>query len=407
VARGKDAAGVEYAGRGASGEGRRLSRNLVLVVSIGRSGTSLFAGILAQLGFRVPQPEVEANRTNPRGFSEPRWVVDFHRPLMRERRVRLWDSRPTAWELTADAAEDKRAVEELKSWLAVQFVGTENIVIKDPRTAWFLPLWQRCAAELEVETALAIVARYPAEVVASARRWYGTRQSDASRTAALLNVMLHAEAGTRAARRTVTRYDKLLEDWPGEMRRIGEILGLPSLAGVEPSAHPQIEAFVDPSLRRSSTSWERLAVPADIRTLAEEVWTHVSRLSEPSGDDEATWAALDAARAAYVELYKQTEAIAFSSLTAAAPPRRAGPARRRRERFRARAIRGLRRRAAGVVPERHRDRVRLTLSGLSLGAGGLAGLPLRAALLVPTRYRERVPVPVVRAVMRFVRWLRN
>jgi hypothetical protein len=39
--------------------------------------------------------------------------------------------------------------------------------------------------------------------------------------------------------------------------------------------------------------------------------------------------------------------------------------------------------------------------------GGLAGLPLRMALMVPPRYRERVPVPVVRAVMRFFRWLRD
>ena len=30
------------------------------------------------MGFHLPQPEVKANDTNPRGFGEPRWVVDFH-----------------------------------------------------------------------------------------------------------------------------------------------------------------------------------------------------------------------------------------------------------------------------------------------------------------------------------------
>jgi hypothetical protein len=292
-----------------------VKRHLVLVVSIGRSGTSLFAGILAQLGFRVPQPEVEANKTNPRGFSEPRWVVDFHRPLMRERRVRLWDSRPAAWELTAEAAQDAKAVEELKSWLSVQFVGTENVVIKDPRLAWFLPLWQRCASELDIETAFAIVARHPPEVVASARRWYGTRQSDASRAAAWLNVMLHAEAATRGARRTLTRYDKLLADWPGEIARIGEALGLPSLAEVDRSAHPNIDGFVDPTLHRSAVSWDKVPVPAELRTIADDAWAHISRLSEPGGEAEAAWGALDAARAAYVELYSQAEALTYSSLT--------------------------------------------------------------------------------------------
>jgi hypothetical protein len=384
-----------------------VSRQLVLVVSIGRSGTSLFAGILAQLGFRVPQPEVVANKTNPRGFSEPRWVVDFHRPLLRERRVRLWDSRPSAWELTADAAQQAKTVEELKSWLAVQFVGADKVVIKDPRLAWFLPLWQRCAAELEVETALAIVARYPAEVVGSARRWYGTRQSDASRTAAWLNVMLHAEHSTRGARRTVTRYDKLLADWSGEMKRIGEVLDLPALAELDPKAHPEVEGFVDPSLRRSSTSWDKLAVPADVRSLAEDAWRHVSRLSERGGDQEATWAELDTLRGSYVDLYAEAEALAYSSLTAAAPSRSGGSKGRGRKGLRGRASVALRRRAARAVPERQRERARAAASVLSLGAGGLAGLPLRAALHVPPRYRERVPVPVVRAAMRFLRWLRD
>jgi hypothetical protein len=384
-----------------------VSRQLVLVVSIGRSGTSLFTGILAQLGFRVPQPEVVANKTNPRGFSEPRWVVDFHRPLLRERRARLWDSRPSVWDLTAGAAQEAKTVEELKSWLRVQFVGSDKVVIKDPRLAWFLPLWQRSAAELDVETALAIVARFPAEVVASARRWYGTRQSDASRTAAWLNVMLHTEHSTRGARRTVTRYDRLLEDWSGEMRRTGEVLGLPHLATLDPEAHPEVEGFVDPSLRRSSTSWDKLAVPADVRSLAEEAWGHISRLAERGGDQEATWAELDRVRASYLELHAEAEALAYSSLTAAAPPRIKGSKGRGRKGLRGRASVALRSRAARVVPEGQRERVRAAASVVSLGAGGLAGLPLRAALLVPPRYRERVPVPVVRAAMRFLRWLRD
>ena len=123
-------------------------RRLVLVVAISRSGTSLFTGILAQLGFSVPQPEVKANDTNPRGFGEPRWVVDFHTRLLRELRVRLADARPAAWEITAAATNDEAVVAELRSWLEVQFVGTDNVVVKDPRIGWFLPLWRRCAGDL-------------------------------------------------------------------------------------------------------------------------------------------------------------------------------------------------------------------------------------------------------------------
>ena len=57
-------------------------RTLMLVVGSGRSGTSLFTGIMQRLGFHVPQPEVTADSTNPRGFAEPKWVVDFHTALL-------------------------------------------------------------------------------------------------------------------------------------------------------------------------------------------------------------------------------------------------------------------------------------------------------------------------------------
>ena len=120
-------------------------RRLILVVGVGRSGTSLLAGVLGQAGLRIPQPEVRADDTNPRGFSEPRWVVDFHTRLLRERRVTVNDARPAAWDATNAAAADAAAIGELRSWLERQLAEGGITVVKDPRTAWFLPLWMRCA----------------------------------------------------------------------------------------------------------------------------------------------------------------------------------------------------------------------------------------------------------------------
>ena len=77
------------------------TRRLVLVAGVGRSGTSLFTSILGQAGFHVPQPEVDADSTNPKGFGEPKWAVDFHGRQLRSRRVSVWDSRPSAWQDTS------------------------------------------------------------------------------------------------------------------------------------------------------------------------------------------------------------------------------------------------------------------------------------------------------------------
>ncbi|MGH8969479.1 MAG: sulfotransferase family protein, partial [Actinomycetes bacterium] len=164
---------------GSNPEGGAGQRRLVLVAGVGRSGTSLFTSILGQLGFHVPQPEVQADSTNPKGFGEPRWAVDFHRRLLRERRVSVWDSRPAAWQETAHTADEPETFHALRSWLAVQFVGRDQVVVKDPRIGWFLPLWERAANDLGIETSFATLLRHPAEAVSSAIKWYGTWQSPA------------------------------------------------------------------------------------------------------------------------------------------------------------------------------------------------------------------------------------
>jgi hypothetical protein len=297
-------------------------------------------------------------------------VVDFHTRLMRERRVTVFDSRPAAWRTTADAANRAEVAAELRSWLAVQFVGAENLVVKDPRIGWFLPLWLRCANDLGVRTSFATVLRYPPEVLESARQAYGTWQSDASRAAAWLNVTLHAEHATRGAPRVFVRYTDVLEDWPREMARIGGLLDLPWLVDVDRTRHPGVEALVDPGLRRSNVGWDAVSVPRVLQEMVDGVWQQLSRLAVPGGDDDATRASLDAARAAYTHFYADAEAVAQSSVTAVAP-----------RRFDAAAADAL---ASGA------------------GRAGAAGtrLLVRIARRVPRRYRKRLPVGVRRAVLR-------
>jgi hypothetical protein len=300
---------------------------LVLVVGVGRSGTSLFAGIAGQLGLHIPQPEVKADDTNPRGFGEPRWVVDFHTRLMRERRVTVNDARPAAWESTGAAADDPEVVGELRDWLAGQFgPGTPDVLVKDPRTAWFLPLWTRCAADLGVDTSYVTMLRRPAETLASAFKSYGTWQSAASRAAAWLNVSLETERATRDALRAFVRYDDLLAAWRPEVTRAGEALRLDPLRTPDPERAARVDAFVDPSLHRNRTAWDEFDVPAPVRELADEVWLALQPLADPSPDVARTQRALDDARTRYQELYAEAEAIAQSSVTAA--KRRRGPARK-------------------------------------------------------------------------------
>lgn len=296
---------------------------LVLVAGVGRSGTSLMTGILGQVGFHIPQPEIGADETNPKGFGEPAWVVGFHQRVMRKRRVTVFDARPHAWEVTDAVADDPELRDELRDWLGGELKGAEAVVVKDPRVGWFLPLWTGCASDLGAPASFVCMLRPPAEILASARKWYGDWQTDASRAAAWLNVMLETERKTRGIPRAFVRYEDLLADWDRELRRAGQALGDPLLSGMERSRFPQVDEFVDPTLHRNRRGWEGLEVPASVRELADRVWGELQPLADAGGDGDAVRAVLDASHAQYKALYGEAEAISQSSVTAVKPRKKA------------------------------------------------------------------------------------
>lgn len=336
-------------------------RRLVLVVGVGRSGTSLLAGILGQVGFHIPQPEVQADETNPRGFGEPRWAVDFHRRLMRRARVTVFDSRPAAWGSTGAVGNDPAVGAELREWLAGEIARADAVVVKDPRIGWFLPLWRASAEALGVTPSFVTMLRHPAEILASAKRSYGDWQTDASRAASWINEMLEIERATRGARRVFIRYGDLLADWPGELERAGAAADLPLLRRLDRAEHAQVDEFVDPTLHRNRQGWDALEVPARVSELADGLWGELDRLAGPAAASaEAATARLDSLRERYLVLHSEAEAIAQSAVTAA-KPRRKQPA----SAPLAPAPASLRGRVARRLPARYRDRLRRAIGPLS------------------------------------------
>ena len=310
----------------------------------------MFTGILQRLGFYVPQPEVPADETNPRGFAESKWVVDFHTRLLNEAGVQMADARPSAWAQTADVALDRRVARELRGWLKQQFGESDDLIIKDPRLSWFLPLWRRCAQDLGVAPSFVTVVRHPAAVIYSKFRSYGKWQSDISRTAGWINQSLFTERATRGEPRAFVGHDILVDDWTRTVARVGQILDLEVVRDAPAAATVRAHKFVDRSLTQTRAGWGDFEIPDSLRELADEVWLLMSRLASEETDSQAVIPSLEAARAAYTELYEDAEAIAQSSIAARPRGPRKGPLPVRAVRF-----------AANVVPRRYKRKVPLRL----------------------------------------------
>lgn len=295
----------------------RRTRTLVLVTGSGRSGTSLVSGLLQRLGCRIPTPEVPADATNPKGFAESQWVVDFHTHLLRKTRVAVSDARPGAWAHTAKAALEPETREQVRTFLREQFTQSDAVVIKDPRLTWFLPIWRQAAQELGAEAVAIVMLRHPAAVVASKTKYYAGGQSEASRAAGWVNQILFTERATRDMPRVFIPYQRLLEDWTTTLAAAAETLGITVVRDAPATAIRKAHEFIDVSLDRSKPDWEGLEVPESLRTLADAVWERASELAESGATDEKK---LDALRAEYTRFYAEVESIAWSSIAAAQKP---------------------------------------------------------------------------------------
>lgn len=281
-------------------------RRLLLVAGSGRSGTSLVTGLCGRLGQRIPTPEVVADESNPRGFGEPRWAVEFHGDLLKSLCIGAEDGRPDAWDKGAAASERPRARQRLTEWLGEQFDGADRVVVKDPRLAWFLPLYRHVADTLAVELDVLTMLRHPAESIRSRELAYGSTSSPTTRVVSWLNMMLGLELRTRELPRAFVAYDDLLADWRPALAAAfdGRLL-----AGASEEQLRDAGALVDPGLRRAERSWDDLGIPGDLRAMAESTLGALHAVRQ--GEDRA--AELDALREAFVARYREAEQVAIWS----------------------------------------------------------------------------------------------
>ncbi|WP_299053498.1 sulfotransferase family protein [uncultured Nocardioides sp.] len=299
-------------------------RRVLFVVGSGRSGTSTMSGTLQTLGMHVPQPEVVADESNPRGFGEPRWVVDLHNELLKRVNVQVSDARPSAWFETGKQSTNEALRAQIHEWLEQQFEeGGDELVVKDPRLAWYLGLWRSAALRAGATCSHVTMLRPVTEVVGSKQKYYAKRFGEVNRVAAWVNMMLHTERSTRGSLRAFVRYADMLDDWTVPVHDLGERFDLHAVRAATAKDIRKVHQFIDPTLRRVQLTWDDVPVPARLREIADGTWNSLDALATPGGDTEAEHARLDELRQVFTEAYEEAEAMSQSTAIAA---QRAGAA---------------------------------------------------------------------------------
>jgi len=299
-----------------------MDRTLLLVTGAGRSGTSTVAGTLHHLGVHMPGPFLKANDSNPRGFYESRWSVEFHNRLLKRAQVTIADGRPEAASIIRAATSDEdRAT--LAEWVDAITTGHPVTAVKDPRTAWTLDLWSQTADRLGVSLSYLVMLRHPAEVLGSRATHYSAGIETMGETgfavknlAGWVNAMIMTERQTRGRRRTFVRYDDLLADWRTAMSAASLDMGIEldaDLTSREP--HP-VDTFIDPDLSRHKVTWSDVDMLPDLREIATQVWDACERLADHHGADAEAEEQMDAAAARYAAMYLAAQQLSHDSTAA-------------------------------------------------------------------------------------------
>ena len=268
-------------------------RKVLFVAGAGRSGTSTMAGLMRILGLHVPQPEVVADESNPKGFGEPAWVVEYHDRLLAEAGVQVSDARPEAWFETGrvqrprGGADPRRRVARAATSRSADRAGRQGpaaelvppaVAGRRDRAGADAGLRHDAAPAGRGRRQQAEVLRQPARLGAPGRL---VGEHAAAHRARHPRVLGGIDGGARA----FVRYADLLDDWTRVTMEVAETLGLQHVLHAERGGDPR-----GPRLRRPGPApgrprpWRTWPCPPRLHELTAETWHELNRLAEPGGD---------------------------------------------------------------------------------------------------------------------------
>ena len=252
---------------------------VVLVVGVGRSGTSLAMQALQRLGAAVSEEMVPASASNRRGAMED-WYVNDEMMALHRAMASFTGPRPPDW-------RDRVATRQAEDWLAEYLdraarTTAPAFAVKLPLAGLFVPIWFAATAHADVELRLVWATRRLHAIVASHQRTFERSFSDAQRHYAQRTMHILQDAPD----------DTLLLPYEGWREApIEQISVLAAAAGL-PLEDPR-EALCDlfdPADDRSPAEVAGAAAPPDVLLRSDEALAgRLGRLAEvvEQGDRDA------------------------------------------------------------------------------------------------------------------------
>jgi hypothetical protein len=147
---------------------------VIVVLSPGRSGTSLLMKALVAMGMNLSESVIPGSEGNPEGFFEDAEIVEVHKELLQNLNTNSVLPLPVDWLNSKPAIQAKHKLQKIIENRLQESSGIWGF--KDPRTASFLPLWIRILNSPGIVPVFILAIRDPANVAASMKRQIGRKE---------------------------------------------------------------------------------------------------------------------------------------------------------------------------------------------------------------------------------------
>lgn len=223
--------------------------DLILIIGVGRSGSSALTRVLSLSGCTLPETVSGATQTNPKGNWEPVEIWKLNHEFMLRHDSEYTDPTLRLQEVVRDEPEAQRYIGRIRSFLARCPRGPA-LLIKQPDITEVLELWLEAARLEDFSVKIIIPVRSPREVyasIAAASDAPGETVSVELSNAFWLKRNLLAERHSRDLPRVVVEYSNFMNDWRHELARIATSLSI----ALEPD-ETAVDGFLSRDLHRQT-----------------------------------------------------------------------------------------------------------------------------------------------------------
>jgi hypothetical protein len=200
-------------------------RQIIFVLGMGRSGTSLLTRVLSLCGAGLPDGLMGPDEGNQAGYWEPLAALKINEAFLARFGSSWYD--PTfrlQGEVTIDDLSREIFVGQIQHFLQ-SCPADPLLVIKEPRITVLTEFWFEAARRTGATPNIVVPIRHPGEVGASLAARDGVSPELSSLLWLKYNLL--AERHSRPFHRGFVDYSSLVKDWRGEIGRVASALALP------------------------------------------------------------------------------------------------------------------------------------------------------------------------------------